>query len=124
MQVLYPSIKIHIASWLIIPTDNVSGHVHSPTSTVKLTKTHLGILYRTLFKCAPKWEDIGVFLELDPDELGIIKSDEGNVNSRLRAMLSLWLKQIEPMPTKSKIVKVLRELNFNEAAEKLNKILP
>ena len=83
-------------------------------------KTHLAILYQALYNRAPKWRDIGLFLKLDPDKLNVIKSNETDVHSRLEGMLSLWLNQVDPSPTKPKIVAVLRKLELNAEAEELD----
>ena len=86
-------------------------------------KSHLNVLYQELYSVAPRWRDIGLFLNLDQNELDLIVADEGGVSTRLERMLSLWLKQIDPFPTKSKIIGVLRRLKLNDEAERLEKIL-
>ena len=71
---------------------------------------------------APRWRDIGLFLDLDLNELDLV-ADEGGVSTRnLERMLSLWLMQIDPFPTKSKIIGVLRRLKLNDEAERLEKM--
>ena len=87
-------------------------------------KSHLNVLYQELYSVAPRWRDIGLFLNLDQNELDLIVADEGGVSTRhLERMLSLWLKQIDPFPTKSKIIDVLQILKLNDKAERLEKIL-
>ena len=67
--------------------------------------------------------DIGVFLKLDSDQLEVIELEQKDLNSCLRKMLSLWLNGVDPLPTKSKIIEVLKFLNMNHEAEKLQKEL-
>ena len=78
-------------------------------------------MYSTLHGCAPKWREIGVFLGLEISELDIIKSDEEGVHSRLERMLLLWIRRVDPLPTKYGIIEVLRKLNLPKEAEKLEK---
>ena len=87
------------------------------------SKPHLAILYGELLSVASQWQDIGTLLGLDPDEFSTIKFDEGNTRSCLRVMLTLWLKQSSPLPTKSKIITVLRKLGLDEKAQRLEKEL-
>lgn len=86
-----------------------------------LTTKNFNTLYKILYSAAPKWKDIGIFLELDPNELEIIKTNESDAHSRLQEMLMLWLKQIDPLPTKSKMVEVLKDLNYTQESAKLEK---
>ena len=67
--------------------------------------------------------DIGVFLGLDTDQLHVIELEQKDLNSCLRKMLSLWLNEVDPLPTKSKIIEVLKFINMNQEAEKLQKEL-
>lgn len=82
-------------------------------------------MYRTLLKsAAPKeWQDIGIFLGLELYQLEVIEGEQKDFKSCLREMLSLWFKGLDPLPTKSKIIKVLKDLNFNQEAEKLQEEL-
>ena len=69
------------------------------------------------------WKDIGLFLDLDQKELNLVESDKDSSSRRLEAILSLWLKQIDPIPTKSKIISVLKDLKLNDEAEKIERKL-
>ena len=80
---------------------------------------NFNLLYKTLYSAAVKWEDIGLFLELDANDLDIIDSDKNDSHAKLKEMLKLWLKQVEPPPTKSKMVEVLKDLKFTQEAKKL-----
>ena len=96
---------------------------HSAKDDGDVHKPHFVILYRGLLSVAPQWRTIGLLLDLDRRDLNIIKSDADNIHSCLEGMLSLWLKQIDPPPSKSKIITVLRELKFNEEAQRLEEQL-
>ena len=85
-------------------------------------KKHFHILYHALYNSADKWRDIGLFLKLDPGKLNVIEADKTGVHARLEEMLSLWLNQADPSPTKSEIVQVLK-LHLNEQAKTLQKVL-
>ena len=98
-------------------TTKSNGDVHLKN------KPHFSILYRELYSVAPQWKAIGLLLDLDQYELNIIKSDEDNAHLCLEGMLSLWLQQIDPPPTKSKIITVLREMSLNEKAQTLEEKL-
>ena len=122
----------HVAFFflLLLPIAETTGQVLSPTAAMAMglpasdvhlkSKPHLAILYEELLSVASQWQDIGTLLGLDPDDCSTIKSDEGDVRSCLRGMLTFWLKQIDPPPTKSKIITVLKKLNLNEKAQGLD----
>ena len=100
----------------------------SPTTSVTSTaseelteKLHFNTLYTTLCNSvASKWEHVGSFLEVKPNAIERIEREKnGDVNACFREMIKEWLKQINPPPTKSKILQVLRDLEFNEEANRL-----
>ncbi len=86
---------------------------------------HFNILYPTLCKSvSTKWEDFGIYLGVDPYAQERIKREnEKDLHAAFRETLKEWLKQINPRPTKSKIIEVLRELSFHAEADKLEKKL-
>ena len=88
-------------------------------------KPHFAILYRTLVKSTAlkEWQDIGIFLGLELYQLEVIESEQKDLKSCLKAMLSLWFKGVDPLPTKSKIIEVLKDLNLNQEAKKLQEEL-
>lgn len=105
---------------------SVGGDGSSTSNDVLLKmKPHFNILYQTLSESArSQWEHIGPFLNLDPVEMDVIKTEtNSNMYLCLNRMLKFWLKQDEPLPTKSKIIEVLRHLKFNEEADRLEKEL-
>ena len=88
-------------------------------------RPHFLILYRTLVKSTAQkeWQDIGLFLGLELYQLEVIESEQKDLKSCLKAMLSLWLNGVDPLPTKSKIIEVLKDLDLNQEAEKLQEEL-
>ena len=88
-------------------------------------KPHFPILYRTLVKSTAQkeWQDIGIFLGLELYQLQVIESEQKDLKSCLKAMLSLWLNGVDPLPTKAKIIEVLKDLDLNKEAEKLQEEL-
>ena len=102
----------------------ISSECQEGSSDVNLKlKPHFSVLFRELYSVAPMWKEIGFFLDLDQKELNLIESDKGNSSRRLEGMLSLWLKQTDPSPIKSKIISVLKDLKLNEEAERLERKL-
>ena len=88
-------------------------------------RPHFNILYRILLKStAPiEWHDIGIFLDMDKKQLDDIQAQKKENKECLKAMLTLWLERIDPFPTKSKIIEVLKELDFNVEAKELQEKL-
>lgn len=61
---------------------------------------------------------------MDPHEVERIRRErDRDLYACFREMLMVWLKQIDPLPTKTKILRVLRELNFNDEADKLAQLI-
>ncbi len=86
--------------------------------------THFGTLNDTLCKTvASKWDDFGSHLGIDQYYLDDIKRENDKVHACFREVLKKWLRQINPPPTKSKILQVLRHLDCNEQANNLEKRL-
>lgn len=94
----------------------------SPTQKyVKLESTHFNILYRTLYDSAELyWEDIGLFLGLDPSKLDVIKKENNDMKSCLKEMLKWWITRDNPPPTKSAIIDALKDLKLTQVANTLD----
>ena len=83
-------------------------------------RPHFYTLYRTLRTSgAPLWRDIGLFLELDQAVLDTLETEGHKAPTCLEKLLSLWFKEDDPPPTKSAIIKVLKDLKLTAEAEKL-----
>ena len=88
---------------------------------IYLGKPELRLLLKELYtKAAAKWEDIGIMLGIDPNALDNLKTTENcTAPSRLREMLKVWLKKINPPPSWSAIAEALEVLGDEELASHL-----
>ena len=86
-------------------------------------KPELADVLRELYtKVANKWEDLGIFLNIDSGQLDTIKSDSQRCSkSCLREMLKIWLKQTEPAPTWKAMVSAIESLGDSKLASDLKK---
>ena len=77
-------------------------------------------------RVAAKWEEIGISLQLESGLLEIIKKDNPNdCRACLREMLKEWMKQIDPPPSWSAIIKAVKDCGYRPLARTLrNKYLP
>ena len=83
---------------------------------------HLAKLFRMLLPLANLWMTIGQIL--DVPHLGIIEANNSKVDGRLREMLSTWLKQINPQPTKRKLVEAINATTNSTLAQEINVAFP
>ena len=70
------------------------------------------------------WMDIGIELGLDKTDLDAIKTSYGdNLTQCFTEMLTLWLKQANPLPTQRALVEALRKpaVNQNQLAQRVEK---
>lgn len=90
----------------------------------RLKEDHLPTIYQTLYNCV-KWRNIGIFLHLDRNKLDVIAKEKDDVHSCVEGMLSLWLKRIDPVPTKTDLLRVLRypQLGLTDEAKTLEDTL-
>ena len=80
------------------------------------------VLRELYTKAADKWEDLGIFLGIDPGELAAIKSSANNQSqSCLREMLKIWLNKVDPAPTWKAMVKAIEDLGDLKLASELKK---
>ena len=69
-----------------------------------------------------EWKNIGTLLHIPSGTLEGFEYDLPNMHSRLRAMLTEWLKQVHPPPTWSRLIDAVEP--FNEAkAEQMKSCL-
>ena len=61
-----------------------------------------------------KWYCIGLELNLQVDTLENIKHQEMDDSNRLREMLIIWLKQVNPLPSWEALVSALKGLTVEE----------
>lgn len=82
---------------------------------MKLTIKDLKQVRGLLYKVRDKWHDIGIELEIDVDELNIIRKNHDNHADGLVEVLQLWLKSVEPHPTWKILADALRADAIKEA---------
>ena len=67
-----------------------------------------------------KWRDIGTMIGLPNGVLEGIKADESDMDGRLRAMLTEWLKYVNPPPTWSQLANAVEPFDKAKAEELRN----
>ena len=72
---------------------------------------------KRLISLASNWKTIGGLLGVERHVLDNIKKDEDDVRDCLHAMLSEWLKQVDPQPTWKDIVDAIEEVDSSKAEE-------
>ena len=72
---------------------------------------------------ASKWYDIGIQLDFEDGELKNIGKDHAEVKDRLREMLNVWLKRVDPVPSWNALIDALKAPTVDEMrlAENLEK---
>ena len=71
-------------------------------------------------RVAAKWEEIGSYLQLESGLLEIIKKDNPNdCRACLREMLKEWMKQVDPPPSWSAIIKAVKDCGYRSLARTL-----
>ena len=68
-----------------------------------------------------KWYNIGLELDIDPGTLDAIKNDNDSSDDRFRAMLTTWLKMVQPKPTLAALADALQSptVGFGHLAEQV-----
>lgn len=72
---------------------------------------------KRLMPLASNWKIIGGLLGVERHVLDNIKRDEDDVRDCLYAMLSEWLKQVDPQPTWKDIIDAVEEVDSSKAEE-------
>ena len=98
---------------LVLPrASQVEAHPKPPLFSV--------LLYELTNRVAPKWEVIGISLQLEPGLLDIIKTDHpSDCRACLREVLKEWMKQVDPPPSWSASVKAVKDAGNSLLARKL-----
>ena len=99
---------------------HVIGPKHPRAAHVEMT---IGLLLKELSsKVSPDWEDIGLYLELKPDLLYRIKSDNPQASKKcFREMIKAWFKQVDPPPSWSAIIEAIEILEYESLGDELRK---
>ena len=74
-------------------------------------------VFKRLLPLAEKWKTIGTLLGVESHILKNIKRDEEGIEDCLQAMLSEWLKQIDPQPTWMGVVDVMEVVDPSKVEE-------
>ena len=79
---------------------------------------------RVAWEARAKWYNIGLELEIDPGTLDTFKGNNEDIDDRFRAMLTTWLKMVQPKPTLSALTKALQSptVGFGDLAEEVLKL--
>ena len=82
---------------------------------------HLGKVQRAAWDSRDEWYNIGLELSIDPGTLDVIKRDNTKTNDCFRAMLTTWLKMVQPKPTLAALAEALQSptVGFGHLAEKV-----
>ena len=71
-------------------------------------------------KVSPRWEDIGLYLGIDPDRLEIIKRDNREYcQDCYREMIKVWYTRVNPRPEWSAIIDAIEHTGYGALAEEL-----
>ena len=105
---------LHVPYFLFILTGLFyAGHLPVKPALKDLMKE----LYTT---SSDKWENIGIFLEIEQGKLDAIKAAENQVPQNcLREMLKIWLKRVSPPPSWSAIAEAIELLGDQNLAHRL-----
>ena len=65
-------------------------------------------MQRVTWDARTKWYNLGLELDLDIATLDSIKENNDSIEDRFRAMLTTWLKTVDPNPTLAALAEALR----------------
>ena len=69
---------------------------------------------------ASKWKNIGVLVGVDSDKLNAVEADNSSLSQDcLREMLTIFVKQVKPLPSLSAIADALESLGEQKLADDL-----
>lgn len=80
-------------------------------------KPKLRNIFKDLLPLAKDWKTIGGLLGVERHVLDNIRRDEEGVRDCLHAMLSEWLKQVDPQPSWKDIVEAVEQIDSSKAEE-------
>ena len=76
--------------------------------TRELTVKDLCDIQECVWSARTKWYNIGLKLKIDPETLNVIEGNNKDIDNCFRAMLTTWLKTVDPKPTLAALAKALR----------------
>jgi len=89
----------------------------------KLVTDDLGDLQNELHGTSSKWYNLGVQLRIKLGDLDNIRREGLTPVDCLREMLKIWLKQVDPYPTRNTLITALKRpvINEHQLASQLEK---
>ena len=84
--------------------------VTSPPEAGQLNFKDLCKVQRAAWNARTKWYNIGLELKIDPETLNVIEGNNKDIDNCFRAMLTTWLKTVDPKPTLAALAEALRSL--------------
>ena len=108
------------ALWLGKATSSSSDHDIIPPIEGELNMKDLCEVQRATWDARRQWYNIGLELHIDPGTLDVIEGNNKDINNCFRAMLTTWLKMVEPKPTWETLAEALRSppVGFEHLAER------
>ena len=102
-----------IAAFLVRTSD--------PAKTRELTVMDLCNIQECVWDARTKWYNIGLKLKIDPKMLKVIEESNKDIDNCFRAMLTTWLKTVDPKPTLAALAEALRSpmVGYGYLAEQL-----
>lgn len=77
--------------------------------------------FKLLIRMSDHWRNIGLLLGLDNENLGKIEAEyRGKPDDCLREMLCLWLKQVNPQPSRKALAEAVEAYDPTLAKQILN----
>ena len=80
-------------------------------------KPRLTYVFKKLLPLASKWKTIGCLLAIESHIIDNVKRNEEDVHDCLHAMLSEWLKQVDPPPTWRAVVDAVEAVDVSKAED-------
>ena len=76
---------------------------------------------RVTWEARAKWYNIGLELEINPGTLDVIQGNNRDIDDCFRAMLTSWLKMVQPKPTLAALAEALQSptVGFGRLAEQI-----
>ena len=79
-----------------------------PATEGELNIKDLRAVQKAAWDARAKWYNIGLELDIDPGTLDVIEGNNKDIDKQFRAMLTTWLKMIDPKPTGVALAEALR----------------
>jgi hypothetical protein len=110
--------KIWLGEVTVLPSPG--GAYACDTATRKLCIKDLYEVQTAAWDARTKWYNIGLALKIDPGTLDVIEGNNKDIDKQFRAMLTTWLKMVDPRPTWEALAEALRSptVGYEHLAER------